>query len=99
MNTFTIDKCYPRCYKVNDVKTFKNFLVSFYALWLQLIWLARLTGAFKNHVHLVLCIIESDQKDIKLYVLGPFHLQRANRLWKLKQSIYSQDVDKKDVNK
>ena len=35
---------------------------------------ARLTGAFKNHIDLVLCIIGSDLKDIKLYMLDPLHL-------------------------
>ena len=48
------------------------------------------TGTFKNHVDLV--IIGSDQKDITLYVLDPFHLKRANNnLSKLNQSIYHQD--------
>ena len=53
--------------------------------------LARLTGAFKNNVDLVLCIIGSDWKDIKLYVLDPMHFKRVNKLSKLNQSIYSQD--------
>ena len=53
--------------------------------------LARLTGAFKKHVDLVPCIIGSDYKDIKLYVLDPFHLRMANKLSKLYQSIYSHD--------
>ena len=32
MNTFTIDtkEYFSRCYKVNDTKTFKNLVVSFY---------------------------------------------------------------------
>ena len=53
--------------------------------------LACLTGVFKNHVYLVLCIIESDSKVIRLYVLQPFHLRRASKLSKLNQSIYSQN--------
>ena len=34
VNTFATDtdKYYLRCYKVNDTKTFKNLIVSFYAL-------------------------------------------------------------------
>ena len=53
--------------------------------------LARLTGLFKSHVDLVLRIIGSNQKDIKLFVADPFHLQLANKLSKLNQSIYSDD--------
>ena len=59
-----------------------------YAYWR----LARLTGAFKNYVDLVLCIVGSDLKDIKLYVLDRFHLQRTNKFSKLNHSIYSQDL-------
>ena len=34
VKTFTVDteEYYPRCYKVNDAKTFKNLVVSFYTL-------------------------------------------------------------------
>ena len=45
--------------------------------------LVDLTGAFKNHVNLVLCIIGSDKKNMKLSVLDSFHLQRVNKLSKL----------------
>ena len=39
LNTFTIDtgKYYPRCYKKNDAKAFKNLVVSFYGLCWQII--------------------------------------------------------------
>ena len=57
VNTFTIDtdEYYSRCYKVNDTKTCKNLLAS--NVYCRL---AHLTGALKNHVDLVLCIIRSD---------------------------------------
>ena len=67
VNTFTvnIEKYYPRCYKVNYAKTFKDLVVSFYALCSQTICivycrLVDLTGAFKNHDDLVLSITESN---------------------------------------
>ena len=41
--------------------------------------LARLAGAFENHIDLVLCIDGSDKKDIKLYTLDPFHLQKGQQ--------------------
>ena len=94
MNTFTVDNedNYPSCYKVNDAKTFENLVVSFETLRLQNIYiLVHLTESFKCHVHLVLCIIGPDKKGIKLNVLDPFLLKRANKLSKLNQSIYSQD--------
>ena len=63
--------------------------------------LAHLTGVFKNHVDLVLHIIRYEKKDIRLYLLDPFHLQRANKLSELNQSIYTvkiaQDVNKKNI--
>ena len=46
-----------------------------------------LTGTFKNHVDLVLRIIGSGWKDIKLFMLDRFYLQKANKLSKLNQSI------------
>ena len=45
--------------------------------------LVDLNGAFKHHVDLVLCIIGSDKKNMKLSVLDSFHLQRVNKLSKL----------------
>ena len=57
---------------INDAKTFKNLVVSFYALYSQQIIRilqkigSRLTGAFTNHVDLVVHIIGSDWKDITL---------------------------------
>ena len=60
---------------INDAKTFKNLVVSFYALYSQQIIRilqkigSHLTGTFKNHVDLVVHIIGSDWKDIKLWVL------------------------------
>ena len=104
MNTFTIDTdiYYPRCYKVNDAKTCKILVVSFYALCSQIICICRLaclTGTFENHVNLILCIIRSDQKDIKLYVLDPFHFQRAKQAFKIKPVTIpvkiNQDVSKR----
>ena len=67
LNTFTVDaeEYYPSCYKVNDAKTCKDFVVSFHAFCSQIICivyyrLVDLTGVFKNHTDLMLCIIESD---------------------------------------
>ena len=61
--------------------------------------LAHLTGVFKNHPDLVMYIIGSDY--IKLYLLDSFHMQRANKLSKLNQSIYtvkiSQDVNENKI--
>ena len=105
VNTFTFDSdvYYPRCYKVNDGKTFKNLVVSFCALCSKIICIlqkigSHLTGIYKNHVDLVLCIIGPDQKNVKLYVS---HLQRDNKLSKLNQSIspvkITQDVNKKNI--
>ena len=56
------------------------------------------TGALKIIIDLVLCIIRSHQKDIKLYVLDPFHLQRANKLSKVYKplNIYSQEITQKE---
>ena len=45
------------------------------------------------------CIIGSDWKDVKLYVLDPFHLQRIDKLSKLDQSIYSQDHPRRSYKK
>ena len=95
MNTFTVDtKEYPLL-KVQDAKIFKNRVISFYAAHKSYICifpdLAHLTGVFKNHVNLPLCIIGPDEKDIKLYLLRRLHLQRANKLPKLNQSTYSRD--------
>ena len=47
VNTFTIDtdEYYPRCYKVNDAKTCKNLLASFYALCSQIICILQI-GSF-----------------------------------------------------
>ena len=85
VNTFTIDtdEYYPVCYKVNDAKTFKNF-VYYFMLANHHVYcrLARLTGAFKIILILVLCIIGYHGKDIKLYVLDPFYLQKANKLYR-----------------
>ena len=52
MNIFTIDtdEYYPVCYKVNDVKAFKNLLHLYYFMLANdhvYYGLARLTGAFK----------------------------------------------------
>ena len=62
MNTFTVDTEEYPLLKVHDAKTFKNLLVSFYALCSQITgmyyiadWLIR-----KKNVDLVLYIIESD---------------------------------------
>ena len=65
VNTTTsdTDEYYVRCYKVNDVKTFKILVISFYALRSKSYVNCRLalsTGAFKNHVDLMLYIIEFD---------------------------------------
>ena len=67
VNTFTFDTDvhYPRCYKVNDAEIFKNLVVSFYTLCSKIICIlqkigSHLTGIFKNHVDLVLCIIGPD---------------------------------------
>ena len=51
VNTFAVEteEYYPTCYKVNDAKISYVFCR-----------LAVLTGAFKNDVDLVLCIIGSD---------------------------------------
>ena len=68
MNTFTGGT--RKYYKVYDAKNFKNLAVSFYPLHSQVICMAHLSGAFKSHVDLVLCIIGSDWKDIKLFVLN-----------------------------
>ena len=57
LNTLTVDTehYYPRCYKVNDAKTFKNPVRPFYALSSQFIYiLTHLNWAIKNHVDLVL---------------------------------------------
>ena len=48
--------------------------------------LGHLTGVFKNDVDLVPYIIGSNEKDIKLCLLDPFHLQRTSKLSKLNQS-------------
>ena len=62
--------------------------------------LAHLTGVFKNHADLVISII--DQKGyIKLYLLDSFPMQRANKVSKLNQPIYTvnitQDVNEKKI--
>ena len=61
--TSTGDEYYPRCCKVNDAKAFKHLVVS-YTLCAHKSYtycrLAHLTGAFKNHGDLLLCIIETD---------------------------------------
>ena len=49
--------------------------------------MVHLIWVFKNPVDLVLCIIRSDEKDIKLYVRDPFHWQSANKLSKLNQPV------------
>ena len=48
--------------------------------------LVNLIGAFQNHADLVLCIIGSDENNMKLYVLDlGFFLQRVNKLSNLNQ--------------
>ena len=77
---------YPRCYKVNDSKTFKNLVVSLYALCSQILCILQSSSfnwSFKNNVDLALYIIGFDLKDIKLHVIDPFHLQKAYKLFKL----------------
>ena len=77
------------------------------------LWVFASTGAYKSYVCilqiasfekkccLVLYIIGSDKKDVKLYLLDPLHLQRANELFKIKpvntQSRSSMDVNKKNI--
>ena len=89
VNTFTTetDKYYPRCYKVNYGKTFKNlvyyvsFVLTKHHMYIYC-RLARLKRTFENHIYSMLCIIGSGQKGIKLYALDPFHLRRASKLSK-----------------
>ena len=58
--TVNTEGYYSKCYKVNDTKTLKKLVVSFYALRSQIMSiLAHLTKAFKNHTDLVLDIIVS----------------------------------------
>ena len=66
-NAFTFDtnEYYPRCYKVNDAKTFKNAIIIALSYHFTLkgcksCQLAHLIGAFRNKVDLVLRIIESN---------------------------------------
>ena len=59
------------CNKANDIIKSAHKLSYVYCI------LARLTRAFK-----IILIYRSHQKDIKLYVLDPFHLQMANKLLK-----------------
>ena len=82
VNTFTVDTEEYSLLKVHD---FTLCAHKSYVCILQI-------GSFeKKNVDLVLYIIGSDQKDIKLYLLDLLHLQRANKLSKLNQSIYSRD--------
>ena len=93
LHIFSIDteEYYSKCYNLDDAKIFKKFGALFYALPSQMICiLAHLTRAFESHVNLVLCIIVSYSKDVKFYVLDPFHLQRTNKLSKLDQSMSRQ---------
>ena len=62
VNTFTLDtdKYYPRCCRVNETKTFKNLVASFYTLCSQIICTAYcrlidLTSAF--NITLIYCCI------------------------------------------
>ena len=79
VKTFAVDTeeyQYPRCTKVNDAKTFKSLVVSFYTLFSQIICMH---FAYQP-IDLVLYIMRSDKKDTKLYLLVLLHLQRANKL-------------------
>ena len=66
VNTFTVDTEEYSLLKVHDAKTFKNLVVSFYALCSQITgmyYYCRLVHLKKN-VDLVLYIIAFDQKDL-----------------------------------
>ena len=57
---------YPRCYEINDGKTFKNLVYHFMHCAGKSSYvycrLSHSSGDFKNHINLVLCIIGSDYK-------------------------------------
>ena len=68
--------------KVNDLTLCAH--KSLYVCILQI-------GSFEKKNDLVLYITGSDWKDMKLYLSDLIHLQKANKLSKLNQSIYSRD--------
>ena len=73
------------CNKINDIIKSAHKLSYVYCR------LARLTRAFK-----IILIYRSHQKDIKLYVLDPFHLQMANKLLKEQTSMYTVKITQKE---
>ena len=81
MNNFTVDTEEYPLLKVHD---FTLCAHKSYVFVLQI-------GSFEKKYCLVFYISGSDKKDIKLYLLHPLDLQKANKLSKLNQSIYSRD--------